>query len=982
MTRWVKALAAAAAIVALVAGIPFGLIQAVGNPWPAEGIDLMAPLTDGVIVGVLAVIVWVLWAQLVVSIGVEVVAAARARGTEISVPGVLGVQQQVARVLVSAIAVALASLPTLGSTSAIASTQEAPAAAASVSPTITPQASQTPTQDAPEEESAGEEQTTVTVHRGDTLWSLAEAHLDDGQRWREIAATNEGRTMVDGTTFRGSDLLRPGWELTIPGATAGTGQDDAGQVTVEAGDTLSQIALDEFGDATAYPEIFDASKDIAQPGGARLVDPDHIEPGWTLQVDTETTAEPEATTPTPAAPAEPPAEPKPSQDVTPEPAASAPAAEASPEVGGEDAGATVQEQGREQSQEQAAPVRTLGGIGLLLAAGVVGLLAARRRRQQRRRKPGQKVALPSEDARRLEVELRSVADLHAPDAIDTILRALAYHFATVGQALPVVKLARWHDQHLELYLTEEVDLPAPWEALDGRAAWACAAMVDQDADLTLPAPYPTLVTIGHDGDGGMLLVNLELVGPVSVHASATVEHQVLVAAALELGTMPWARDVPVVLVGAWAEIVDVLEPGRARYVPDLESYIPADELEVLVLADEPDPDQAAMLAGDESGVAVIHPGGTTEWQVRVDAGDDGLLQPIGLPFTPQLLSERDYQLLVEGLQTAQDTAEAVQEPTPVALIAPVDPTPSEDVDVDGGSEMQVSSAPAAEDGMSPRVATAVLERDLDDPDPEVSEEQSTTAVAELLQTGHPVLRLLGHKVELLGTQGDEPTHVGVCLRMATFLALHRNATKTQLVEAIWPATRVTSNTVNPRVSQLRKWLGVDDDQVPYLPPRSLTLDERVVTDWDIFTGLVGADVANARTEDLEQALALVDARPLSGHAPNEFPFAEFAAQDMIAGVVDAAYELARRRYMEGRWRDVEKAAALGVLYEPGTERLWRIWIHAAHAAGNPPAVAEAIARVHARISELGFDLEDETLELIQALEARDVGAIEQTREAL
>ena len=103
---------------------------------------------------------------------------------------------------------------------------------------------------------------------------------------------------------------------------------------------------------------------------------------------------------------------------------------------------------------------------------------------------------------------------------------------------------------------------------------------------------------------------------------------------------------------------------------------------------------------------------------------------------------------------------------------------------------------------------------------------------------------------------------------------------------------------------------------------------------------------------------------------------------MISAVVDAAYELARRRYMEGRWRAVGEAAALGVLYEPGTERLWRIWIHAAHAAGNPPAVAEAIDRMHARISELGFDLEPKTEALIAAYERGDIDGLDQTVEGL
>ena len=54
--------------------------------------------------------------------------------------------------------------------------------------------------------------------------------------------------------------------------------------TVRKGDTLSQIALDKLGNAHRYPEIFKASRDIRQPGGRRLTDPDVIDIGWKLSL--------------------------------------------------------------------------------------------------------------------------------------------------------------------------------------------------------------------------------------------------------------------------------------------------------------------------------------------------------------------------------------------------------------------------------------------------------------------------------------------------------------------------------------------------------------------------------------------------------------------------------------------------------------------------------------------------------------------------
>jgi nucleoid-associated protein YgaU len=47
--------------------------------------------------------------------------------------------------------------------------------------------------------------------------------------------------------------------------------------TVKAGDTLSKIAKEKLGDASAYMEIFNANKD-------QLSDPDKIKPGQVLKI--------------------------------------------------------------------------------------------------------------------------------------------------------------------------------------------------------------------------------------------------------------------------------------------------------------------------------------------------------------------------------------------------------------------------------------------------------------------------------------------------------------------------------------------------------------------------------------------------------------------------------------------------------------------------------------------------------------------------
>ena len=54
--RLLKAAAAAILLVALVVLPPWALTRFIGNPWPPEGVSLSAPLTDGAMIGLLAII--------------------------------------------------------------------------------------------------------------------------------------------------------------------------------------------------------------------------------------------------------------------------------------------------------------------------------------------------------------------------------------------------------------------------------------------------------------------------------------------------------------------------------------------------------------------------------------------------------------------------------------------------------------------------------------------------------------------------------------------------------------------------------------------------------------------------------------------------------------------------------------------------------------------------------------------------------------
>lgn len=144
--------------------------------------------------------------------------------------------------------------------------------------------------------------TTYTVREmrpAQSLWGIAEKELGDGERWREIADLNKGRTMTDGTTFHANSFLQPGWQLHMPnpspdvaglrtqaGETAPAADENSDHtVTVHSGDYLSKIAEEELGDGDQWPELFTASKNTPQPHGLPpITDPDIIRPGQQVTV--------------------------------------------------------------------------------------------------------------------------------------------------------------------------------------------------------------------------------------------------------------------------------------------------------------------------------------------------------------------------------------------------------------------------------------------------------------------------------------------------------------------------------------------------------------------------------------------------------------------------------------------------------------------------------------------------------------------------
>ena len=58
-------------------------------------------------------------------------------------------------------------------------------------------------------------------------------------------------------------------------------------MTVQAGDTLSEIAADHG--VTDWTTVWPANAGREEPDGDRFTDPDYIEPGWTITIPTPPT---------------------------------------------------------------------------------------------------------------------------------------------------------------------------------------------------------------------------------------------------------------------------------------------------------------------------------------------------------------------------------------------------------------------------------------------------------------------------------------------------------------------------------------------------------------------------------------------------------------------------------------------------------------------------------------------------------------------
>ena len=204
-------------------------------------------------------------------------------------------------------------------------------------------------------------------------------------------------------------------------------------VEVRPGDTLWSIAERHLGEGDAFPAIVEASRDVVQPRGQRLADPDRIFPGWHVVVPADAAPAPAPSPHRSTGTSSSPPSPAPTVEINEQPSsvgsspvptltASSPTASANPRGG---SGDQAHEESEEPVSSTAEIVVITTGLSALTAVGLITLLRRRRARQRRTRRPGDRIPAPPAAARQTQARLVSEQTPLTVSQLDTALRSMA-----------------------------------------------------------------------------------------------------------------------------------------------------------------------------------------------------------------------------------------------------------------------------------------------------------------------------------------------------------------------------------------------------------------------------------------------------------------------------------------------------------------------------------------------------------------------------
>ena len=956
--RFLRGISALAALTAILGGVPYLLALLAGNPIPSVDQLVQAatmPDLDGsfFIGHVLPIIGWLAWATFAIAFVLEL--PAQLRSIEPPRIALLAPQQAAIRPLVAAILIMFSAAGGIagGATAADAHETYPQPGSATVSSSQLQQESPAslPQKTAAAATTATDpEQTEVVVEAGDSLWGIAESELGDGHLYTELFDATQSQEQPVMGEISDPNLIHPGQVVYVPG------ESSTDEAPAEAPPT--ELETDE--EEPAAPAEAAATSTKQQP----------------------TAAESDETTTTTSG-----------VEIAPTATAPAPTSEAS-----DVDDATTAEDEAASDIDWAGIVTTTGGIGLVLAGGILSVLGGRRMVQRRRRRQGERISMPEQTMSTIELELRAVEEPLTMQHLDQALRHLAAHAQRTETPLPQLYAIRLAEDELSLYLHDAADLPAPFVcAADDRTAWVISINDVPELEHTPSAPFPALVSLGRDSSGAHILVDLEYLGALELRGDEDLTNRAMTALAAELATTRWGENLRVTLVGFAPGLPAALGTNRIRHVDDIDVLLTelenlatetervftdekytslghartasttAEEWppEIILLGQELATEHRNTLSDLVSripriGIAAVSRDQLAgDWALEIESAQSATLAPLELPIEPQIVSDDEYEAIMDLLE--QSNHDPVPGPAWAQTTEHNEPTLT---------DVEIASVTAA---LSDAAASSP---ESDEPAPATEPATETHQPAE---HDGPYIKLLG-TVELVGFRGEKPTpNLRPYVEVATLLTLKPNLDAAGVHEAIWPGEAHNASGATPRrnslISRTRRLLGTDDNGTFYLPKNRYET-HGVRTDWQDWLDIVG-DLETATTGQLKSALKLVTGQPISGVANRKWGWSELIREEMLASISDVAAEVARRAFETGDTATARHAGSIGRTVDPAREIHWRDSLRAEHMAGDRAGTQQLLKQFYAHldsIDEAGEPVDQETVDLIDELTQRSVNA--------
>jgi DNA-binding SARP family transcriptional activator len=822
----------------------------------------------------------------------------------------------------------------------------------------------------------------VTVRAGDCLWSLARRYLGAGDRYSEIVSLNRGRVMGNGQVFTNPSLIEPGWQLLLPGS------------STLAPAQPNTAARHHLGHATADPH-YRRRHPAAGNHSAHLEAVHHRKGNG-------------AALPRPATP----------RRVT----AIGGTAIGGTVTGNTAAGTGVDSQADYRLSESADPTSShLPDAAVFvtgaLAGAVLTSLGRLRHRQRQERRRGRRIALPADpDVLATEQRLHAAAPA---EPLETLRDALAWLEAGIlgaGQVLPDVVGLHVTSDLLEVLLAAPAadGPPAPYMISPGRQGMCW--QLDLPAIVTLPDGrgsadrrglaglgchlLPGLITAGATS-AGYLLLDLESMQVTGCDGPPDLVDHVVATVATELATGQWSGWYDLILVGCdelvelgraqhcttLDEALDLLEARRAAVAHRVAERAPADVRElrltepdnedwgltILVSRAEPSAEQmtallqlvedgaggfGALVAGDaESADGRMAP---TVLQLAPDPElPDGIVAnvvPLQITVRPRVLSVAEYDAIGSLLASAADLDDVGQDQEPyrayggppwIPQAADMRPPPGDESGQ--WADQHETGDPTAGNGSAPSHSWA----------PEHSWATEDDWAAQ--HSPAAAQNCLPEYVAPLGSATQTRLDVKILGPFTiTGAAEQLQPKQAELVLAL--ALAAPAGLSN---SALCSMLGADPDH-----PKPADAVRQIITRTRRRLGLASdgqeyivhagngqyvlhpdACLDWTRFRELV-ALGRADDLRAAISLINGQPFTGSyfwwidipLAETVRAEIVDTAETLAEFELATGSPRAAARAARAGLMAETSAEQLWRAVMRAEHAAGNLAGVAEAWRR--------------------------------------